>query len=142
MTFSVLIYCTCEEGVEPEVDLSSFLERQRLSPQPSSAPPPPEEDEDIDTSLAHLVPRQSRAAQSKKGKAQQIEWDAGLEELSREKAAAEAKWGKGHHYSTLSSSLSRCTCNRSQGSLPRSNRKAARQIQHAGIKYLSEKGAR
>ncbi|KAI0920346.1 hypothetical protein AcV5_010110 [Taiwanofungus camphoratus] len=83
-----------EEVVEPEVDLSSFLERQRLSPQPSSAPPPPDEDEDIDTSLAHLIPRQSRAAQSKKGKVQQIEWDVGLDELSREKAAAEAKRGK------------------------------------------------
>ncbi|KAI0944387.1 hypothetical protein AcW1_002115 [Taiwanofungus camphoratus] len=79
-----------EEGLESEVDLSSFLERQRLSPQPSSAPPPP--DEDVDTSLARLTPYQSRAAQSKKGKVQQIEWDAGLEELSREKAAAEAKW--------------------------------------------------
>lgn len=94
MTFIVLICWTGEEVVEPEVDLSSFLERQRLSPQPSSAPPPPDEDEDVDTSLVHLIPRQSRAAQSKKGKVQQIEWDVGLDELSHEKAAAEAKRGK------------------------------------------------
>ena len=37
-----------EEVVEPEVDLSAFLERQRLSHRPSSAPPPPDEDDDGD----------------------------------------------------------------------------------------------
>ncbi|TFY59628.1 hypothetical protein EVJ58_g5655 [Rhodofomes roseus] len=82
-----------EEVVEPEVDLSAFLERQRLSPQESSAPPPPEEDPEIDTSVVNMLPgRQGATAQSKKGKVQQVEWDDSLEELSREKAAAEAKW--------------------------------------------------
>ncbi|OBZ74737.1 hypothetical protein A0H81_05279 [Grifola frondosa] len=81
-----------EEIVEPEVDLSAFLERQRLSPGPSSAPPPPDEDEDIDTSLAHISARPQSSVQSKKGRVQQIEWDPGLEEMSREKAAAEATW--------------------------------------------------
>ncbi|KAH9919598.1 uncharacterized protein B0H18DRAFT_629131 [Fomitopsis serialis] len=82
-----------EEILEPEVDLSTFLERQRLSPQESSAPPPPEDDPEIDASVANILPgRQGAAAQSKKGKVQQVEWDESLEELSREKAAAEAKW--------------------------------------------------
>ncbi|KAI0702572.1 hypothetical protein C8Q76DRAFT_227354 [Earliella scabrosa] len=79
-----------EEIVEPEVDLSAFLERQRLSPQPSSAPPPPDEDDDVDTSLAHIGSQPTTGSQSKKGRVQQIEWDAELEEMSREKAAAEA----------------------------------------------------
>ncbi|KAI0632791.1 hypothetical protein C8Q77DRAFT_1262663 [Trametes polyzona] len=79
-----------EEVVEPEVDLSSFLERQRLSPQPSSAPPPPDEDDDVDTSLAHITSQLKPPSQSKKGRIQQIEWNAELEELSREKAAADA----------------------------------------------------
>ncbi|KAI0742625.1 hypothetical protein C8Q80DRAFT_1273254 [Daedaleopsis nitida] len=79
-----------EEVVEPEVDLSAFLERQRLSPQPSSAPPPPDEDDDIDHSLAHIGRNALHDAHSKKGRVQNIEWDAALEEMSREKAAAEA----------------------------------------------------
>ncbi|KAI1790886.1 hypothetical protein LXA43DRAFT_890266 [Ganoderma leucocontextum] len=74
-----------EEVVEPEVDLSAFLERQRLSPGPSSAPPPPDEDEDIDTTVAQIGKSQTR---SKKGRVQQIEWDEELENMSREKAAA------------------------------------------------------
>ena len=84
-----------EEVVEPEVDLSAFLERQRLSPQEFSAPPPPEEDPEIDASVASILPgRQGAPSHSKKGKVQQIEWDESLEEMSREKAAAEAKWGE------------------------------------------------
>jgi len=77
-----------EPVVEPEIDLSAFLEKQRLSPQPSSAPPP-EEDDDIDTSIAQ-APGRAPASNVKKGKLQQIEWDSSLEELSREKAAADA----------------------------------------------------
>ncbi|OJT14421.1 hypothetical protein TRAPUB_8999 [Trametes pubescens] len=80
-----------EEVVEPEIDLSSFLERQKLSSQPSSAaPPPPDDDDDVDTTLAHITSNPQAVSQSKKGRVQQIEWDAGLEELSREKAAADA----------------------------------------------------
>ncbi|KZP13976.1 hypothetical protein FIBSPDRAFT_981457 [Athelia psychrophila] len=83
-----------EEEVEPEVDLSSFLERQRLSeasPGPSSAPPPPEEEE-VDETLAHISSRPQGPALSKKGKVQTIEWDDTLDEMTREKAAAEATW--------------------------------------------------
>lgn len=79
-----------EEVVEPEVDLSAFLERQRLSPRPSSAPPPPDEVDDIDATVAHIGKAQTH---SKKGRVQQIEWDEELENMSREKAAAEATRG-------------------------------------------------
>ncbi|KAF9814626.1 hypothetical protein IEO21_04989 [Rhodonia placenta] len=81
-----------EEVKEPDVDLSAFLERQRLSAQPSSALLHPDEDEDVDHSLAHVTPTTQTTAPSKKGKVQQVEWDASLEEMRREKAAAEAKW--------------------------------------------------
>ncbi|RPD60861.1 hypothetical protein L227DRAFT_575028 [Lentinus tigrinus ALCF2SS1-6] len=79
-----------EEVVEPEVDLSSFLERQRLSPGPSGVSPQSDEDEDVDKSLAHIGSEGTSLAHSKKGRVQRIEWDAELEEMSREKAAAEA----------------------------------------------------
>ncbi|KAI0696375.1 hypothetical protein C8T65DRAFT_663737 [Cerioporus squamosus] len=80
-----------EEVVEPEVDISALLERQRLSTGPSVVSPASDEDEeDVDQSLAHIGSGGRGLAQSKKGRVQQIEWDADLEELSREKAAAEA----------------------------------------------------
>ncbi|KAH9887057.1 hypothetical protein C8Q73DRAFT_714543 [Cubamyces lactineus] len=79
-----------EEVVEPEVDLSSFLERQKQSEGPTSALVPSDEDDDVDTTLAHLTAQLKPPSQSKKGRVQQIEWDAELEELSREKAAADA----------------------------------------------------
>ncbi|KDQ50790.1 hypothetical protein JAAARDRAFT_141397 [Jaapia argillacea MUCL 33604] len=80
-----------ERDLEPEVDLSSFLARQRLSPESdpsSSAPPPPDEDDDVDHSLAHLAVRPSD--ESRKGKVHQVQWDEDLEQLSREKAVADA----------------------------------------------------
>ncbi len=80
-----------EEVVEPEVDLSAFLDRQRLSPGSSSTPPPPDEEDDIDTTVAHIGKAQTH---SKKGRLQQIEWDEELENMSREKAAAEATRGE------------------------------------------------
>ncbi|TFK50594.1 hypothetical protein OE88DRAFT_1661091 [Heliocybe sulcata] len=75
---------------EPEVDLSGFLARQRLSPEndpSSSAPPPPQEE--VDDSLDFLDGAPSRS-RPKKGKVQTIEWDDQLEEMSREKAVADA----------------------------------------------------
>ena len=82
-----------EPIVEPEVDLSSFLEKQRISdPQPSSAPPPADDDDDIDTSIAPVAGR-GPVSNVMKGKIQQVEWDSSLEELSREKAAADATRG-------------------------------------------------
>ncbi|PSS11039.1 hypothetical protein PHLCEN_2v3335 [Hermanssonia centrifuga] len=81
-----------EQIVEPEVDISTFLERQRLSPQPSTAPPPPDDDDDddIDHTLAHLSPQARQDSKTRKGRVQQIEWDQSLEEMIRQKAAADA----------------------------------------------------
>ncbi|KAI0789237.1 hypothetical protein C8Q75DRAFT_718644 [Abortiporus biennis] len=80
-----------EEIVEPEVDLSEFLERQKLSPEPLFSPPV-DEDDDIDHTLDHHHSRTeaSLIANEKKGKIQQIQWDETLEEMSREKASADA----------------------------------------------------
>ncbi len=88
-----------EEIVEPEVDISSFLERQRLSPQPSSAPPPAddEDEDDIDRTLDHISHQTRQDSKSKKGRVHQIEWDESLEELTLEKAAADAARGASFH---------------------------------------------
>ncbi|KAI0078472.1 hypothetical protein K474DRAFT_1674161 [Panus rudis PR-1116 ss-1] len=81
-----------EAIVEPEVDLSAFLERQRLSESsgPLSSPRQPDEDDDIDHSLEQHTARPQALANTKKGKVQHIDWDTSLEELSREKANADA----------------------------------------------------
>ncbi len=89
-----------EPIVEPEVDLSSFLERQRLSDAPPVAVPPPENEDEIDHSLAHLISGMKHTESTKKGKLQQISWDDSLEELSQEKAAAEATRGNYRFYVT------------------------------------------
>lgn len=84
--------------MEPEVDLSSFLERQRLSEGklPTVIPPEEEDDSDIDTSLVNHSLSPQAVANSKKGKVQHIEWDESLETLSREKANADATRGLCH----------------------------------------------
>ncbi|KZV72293.1 hypothetical protein PENSPDRAFT_649877 [Peniophora sp. CONT] len=81
-----------EEILEPEVDLSKFLERQRLedAPEPILAPTSPVDEDDVDHSLAHIGTGEKADATSRKGKVQQIEWDASLEQMRREKAEAEA----------------------------------------------------
>lgn len=57
-------------------------------------PPPPEDDEEIDQSIAALnLHGKDKAENLRKGKTKQIEWDDTLEELSREKAAADATRG-------------------------------------------------
>ncbi|TFK32927.1 hypothetical protein BDQ12DRAFT_691807 [Crucibulum laeve] len=83
-----------EPIVEPEIDLSSFLERQKISDAPGPALiPEDEDDDDIDTSLSYIGSMATNAAAiSKKGRVAQIEWDEKLEEMTREKAAAEATW--------------------------------------------------
>ncbi|KAJ3752263.1 hypothetical protein EV360DRAFT_55528 [Lentinula raphanica] len=77
-----------EPIVEPEVDLSAFLEKQKLSSDPSEALQPAENEDDVDHSLDNLTT--TKKAANLKGKTQQIEWDDSLEDLLREKAAAEA----------------------------------------------------
>lgn len=91
---------TCELGtgepeVEPEVDLSSFLERQRISEAGISLVPARDDADDVDETLAHISSRNGSSGVhvSRKGKVEQIAWDEGLNELSREKASAEATWG-------------------------------------------------
>lgn len=86
---------TGEPEVEPEVDLSSFLERQRISEAGPSLVPARDDADDVDETLAHISSRDgiSGAHVSRKGKVEQIVWDEGLDELSREKASAEATWG-------------------------------------------------
>ena len=88
---------TGEEIVEPEVNLSPFLEKQRLSDlsTPSLYEHGKIEDGDeVDHSLAHISSRPGVSAPaSRKGQVQSIEWDDGLDQLSREKAATEAERG-------------------------------------------------
>lgn len=84
-----------EEEPEPELDLTSFLARQRLDD--SGGPSliqDAEDDSDVDQSLAHLVHNSSAGLRSHKGKVQSIEWDDGLEQIRREKEIADANRGK------------------------------------------------
>jgi len=74
------------------------LEKQRLSgsaPALSGASDAQEEDDEdeIDHSLAHISSQRQPALQSKKGRVRTIEWDESLEQMSREKAVAEANRG-------------------------------------------------
>jgi hypothetical protein len=87
-----------EPIVEPEVDLSNFLERQRLAddtdlPIIPGASKDVKDDEDVDTTLAHISSRLNPQATSKKGKLEQIIWDEEIDRMNRDKKAAEATWG-------------------------------------------------
>lgn len=91
---------TGEEIKEPEVDLSNFLARQRLDDVASSSvlglTTEPGEDE-VDYSLAHLKsggPQSQSARKLMKGRVEMVEWDEELENMSREKAAADANRGE------------------------------------------------
>ncbi|KAJ3537937.1 hypothetical protein NMY22_g5388 [Coprinellus aureogranulatus] len=82
-----------EPIVEPEVDLSTFLEKQKISedkPVLGLEANAIDEDE-VDHTLAHISSNPSRPVIDRKGKVQEIKWDRELEELSRAKAAAEAE---------------------------------------------------
>ena len=82
--------------VDPEVDLSAFLARQRLE-DPSSplfSQSTNDKDDNVDPSLAHINPNSCNKLPSKKGKVQQIEWDASLEEMEHNKNVAQARSGK------------------------------------------------
>ncbi|KAG5650236.1 hypothetical protein H0H81_000211 [Sphagnurus paluster] len=81
-----------EPEVEPEVDLSAFLEKQKISDDGPSIVPDPIDDNDVDTTLAHIGSGTQTAAPNRKGKVEQIAWDDQLDEMSKEKAAAEATW--------------------------------------------------
>ncbi|KAJ7237052.1 hypothetical protein B0H12DRAFT_1204445 [Mycena haematopus] len=97
-----------EPEVEPEVDLTAFLERQRISdaPGPSLLPTTdPAEDDDVDHSLDHISSSGVTPAVSRKGKVEQIEWDDRLDELEREKASAEAIWDLKNRFRAKSEKL-------------------------------------
>lgn len=81
-----------EEIHEPEIDLTSFLARQRLSDasETTVVAVAQADDDDIDHDLAHISSHRIPPPTSQKGRVQAIEWDAELEEMSREKAAADA----------------------------------------------------
>ncbi|CAK5284652.1 unnamed protein product [Mycena citricolor] len=87
-----------EPIVEPEVDLSSFLERQRLEdprapPLGSSDRQHEDDEDDVDHSLDHISSMPARSTNvlpNRKGKAQEIVWDDSLQVLSEEKQAADA----------------------------------------------------
>ncbi|KAH9176135.1 hypothetical protein EDB89DRAFT_1846721 [Lactarius sanguifluus] len=76
-----------------EVDLSAFLARQRLedSSKPLFGQATTDDDDDVDPSLAHINSNSSNKRPSTKGKAQQIEWDASLEEMEHNKNVAQAR---------------------------------------------------
>jgi hypothetical protein len=82
--------------VEPEVDLSEFMERQRIADEASLAlalDGKSYDNDEVDTSLAHISSKSIRSPVDRKGKVQQVEWDRELDEMTKEKAAAEAQWG-------------------------------------------------
>ena len=90
-----------EPIVEPEVDLSAFLEKQRISedvgPSLRIAEAMDYDNDDVDTSLVHVTSKSignSAQAASRKGKVEQVVWDEELDTLSREKKAAEATRGE------------------------------------------------
>ncbi|KAH9064421.1 hypothetical protein EDB87DRAFT_1325475 [Lactarius vividus] len=76
-----------------EVDLGAFLARQRLEDlsKPLFGQATTGDDDDVDPSLAHINPNSSNKRPSTKGKAQQIEWDASLEEMEHNKNVAQAR---------------------------------------------------
>ena len=82
---------------EPEVDLTAFLERQRLEDAPTlSLVPPTVDDNDVDHSLTHITSNPLHERQSRKGKVQEIGWDASLEEMQHDKNVAQAQSGPYH----------------------------------------------
>ena len=53
-----------------------------------------DKDDDVDPLLAHINPNSCNKLPSRKGKVQQIEWDASLEEMEHNKNVAQARSGK------------------------------------------------
>jgi len=79
--------------VDPEVDLSALFARQRLedSSRPLFSQATTNKDDDVDPSLAHINPNNCNKLPSRKGKVQEIEWDASLEEMEHNKNVAQAR---------------------------------------------------
>jgi hypothetical protein len=84
-----------EEIREPEIDLSSFHAKQRLSDvsQATIVSVVQADGDDIDHELAHISSHPITAPMSQKRRVQAIEWDAELAEMSRENAVADENRG-------------------------------------------------
>ena len=99
-SFELTFLWAGEPIVEPEVDLSTFLEKQRISddvgPSLRVAEAEDDDNDDVDTSLAHITSKSigNPVQASRKGKVEQIVWDEELDTMNREKKAAEATRGK------------------------------------------------
>ncbi|THU83815.1 hypothetical protein K435DRAFT_831452 [Dendrothele bispora CBS 962.96] len=101
-----------EPIVEPEVDLTAFLERQRISdgPGPSSTlkSDVDVDEDDVDYSVAQFSTKPAvGTSNDRKGKVQQIEWDERLEDLMREKTSADATRDLKHRFREKSENLRR-----------------------------------
>ena len=85
-----------EPILEPEVDITTLLERQKLDEASGPVYEKPVDDDDVDHTIAPTI-GSGRHIHSdpalRKGKIQTVEWDEELEELKREKAAFEATRG-------------------------------------------------
>lgn len=81
------------------MDLSAFLERQRMEDPPgSSLVPAIADDDDIDHSLAHITSNPLADRRSRKGKTQHIDWDDSLEEMQHDNNIARAQSGAYYLY--------------------------------------------
>lgn len=82
--------------MESEVDLSAFLARQRLGDPPGGtlvSATLSVDDDDVDHSVAHISSNPLAERHSRKGKVQQINWDASLEKMQHDKNVAQAQSG-------------------------------------------------
>ncbi|KAI5992350.1 hypothetical protein F5J12DRAFT_726956 [Pisolithus orientalis] len=79
-----------EEIREPEVDLSAFLERQKISEDTATSSTTLPDDDDVDHDFDHIRLGTQTRTRSKKGNVHTIAWDDQLEKLQREKDAADA----------------------------------------------------
>ena len=79
------------------MDLSAFLERQRISESvafsTASQQDDDDDDGDIDHDLDHITSGGKKYARKKKGNVQTIVWNKELEDMKLEKDAAEAARG-------------------------------------------------
>lgn len=99
---------------EPEIDISSFLAKQRavLAPETNDTTPvtvstapstgitlkEDDDDDDVDHTLSHLLSSKmktsaSSTSKARKGKQQEIEWDSSMEQMAQEKSKADAVRG-------------------------------------------------
>jgi len=77
---------------ETEVDLSAFLERQRMEDPPGVPLVSATADDDqVDHSLAHITSNPLADRQSRKGKIQHVDWDASLEKMQHDNNIARAQ---------------------------------------------------